>query len=381
MIANAAYIAGSDGNDTISGTSGSDAEIRAGLGNDTLNGLAGSDTYVYRLGDGNDVITEITSGTDVDTLAFADLNLADIRFERPSGNASDVVIRILHNGETLTLKNQFNQAGGVERISFADGTVLGGNDWSLDAYLQSEVVIPGTSGNDTLAGTSGNDVFVGGLGDDRFNSGAGSDTYIYAAGDGNDYIDDESGSTTDVDVLKLTDLNVGDVTFSRSGSHVKFTVNSTGHVITLDEQLYSATANWGIEQVQFADGTAWDRDQIRDAAWIRGTSGNDTLSGTSGNDTFFGDAGTDAISTGAGNDIIVFKPNFGMDTITDFQVGAGSADVLEFDSSLFADFEAVLAAAAQVGNDTVITYDADNAVTLKNVGLAILHEDDVRFLA
>ncbi|WP_349963373.1 calcium-binding protein [Rhizobium sp. ZPR3] len=508
MIANVAYIAGSDGNDTITGTAGSDSQIRAGLGNDALNGLAGSDTYVYRLGDGNDVITEVTSGTDVDTLAFADLNLADIRFERPSGNTSDVVIRVLQNGETITLKNQFNQAGGIERITFADGTVLGGNDWSLDTYLQGKVVIYGTSGNDILAGTNGNDVFIGGLGDDRFNSGAGSDTYIYASGDGSDYIDDESGSTTDIDIVKLTDLNVGDVTFSRSGTHVKITVNSTGHVITLDEQLYSATANWGVEQIEFANGTTWNRDQIKDAAWIRGTSGNDTLSGTSGNDTFagglgddrfnsgagsdtyiyasgdgsdyiddesgsttdvdvvrftdlnvgdltfsrsgvhatikvnstghvitldeqfysatanwgieqiqfadgtvwdraqiqaaawirgttgndtlggtgandtlFGDAGNDTITTGAGNDIIVFKPNFGIDTITDFQAGAGSVDVLEFDNSLFADFEDVLAAAAQVGNDTVITHDAGNTITLKNVALANLHQDDVRFIA
>lgn len=55
--------------------------------------------------------------------------------------------------------------------------------------------------------------------------------------------------------------------------------------------------------------------------------------------------------------------------------------MLEFDSNLFADFESVLAAAAQVGSDTVITYDADNAVTLKNVAVTSLHEDDVRFLA
>ncbi|WP_281405094.1 calcium-binding protein, partial [Rhizobium sp. FKY42] len=138
---------------------------------------------------------------------------------------------------------------------------------------------------------------------------------------------------------------------------------------------------WGIEQIQFADGTVWDRNQIKDAAWIRGTAADDTLSGTSGNDTLFGDAGNDTITTGGGNDIIVFKPNFGVDTITDFQAGAGSVDVLEFDNSLFADFEDVLAAAAQVGNDTLITHDAGNSITLKNVALANLHQDDFRFVA
>ncbi|GMB79362.1 hypothetical protein NN6n1_01440 [Shinella zoogloeoides] len=162
---------------------------------------------------------------------------------------------------------------------------------------------------------------------------------------------------------------------------MKILVNSTDHVITLDEQLYSDTANWGIDKIEFVDGTNWNRGQIKDAAWIRGTAGNDTLTGTSGNDTLFGGAGNDTITTGAGNDIIVFKPNFGMDTITDFKAGPGVGDVLAFDSSLFADFEAVLAAASQIGNDTVITYDAANPITLKNVTRSHLHEDDVRFLA
>lgn len=216
-----------------------------------------------------------------------------------------------------------------------------------------------------------------------FESGAGSDTYIYASGDGSDYINDESGSTSDVDVLKLTDLNVGDLTFSRVGSHAKITVNSTGHVITLDEQFYSNTENWGVEKIEFADGTVWDRAQIKEASIsrINGTTGNDTLSGTSLNDVFDGGLGNDTITTGDGSDIIVFKPNFGLDTVTDFQAGAGSADVLEIDTSVFADFEAVLAAAAQVGDDTVITYDASNTVTLKNVALTSLHDDDVRFVA
>lgn len=48
---------------------------------------------------------------------------------------------------------------------------------------------------------------------------------------------------------------------------------------------------------------------------------------------------------------------------------------------MFADFEAVLAAASQVGSDTVIAFDAANTVTLKNVILANLNADDVRFVA
>ncbi|MDQ4409042.1 MULTISPECIES: hypothetical protein [unclassified Rhizobium] len=77
----------------------------------------------------------------------------------------------------------------------------------------------------------------------------------------------------------------------------------------------------------------------------------------------------------------MFKPEFGWDTIGDFVAGAGTDDVLEFHGGVLADFEAVLAAASQVGNDTIINIDGTNGITLANVNLADLHRDDVRFVA
>ncbi|MGR9145680.1 calcium-binding protein (plasmid) [Rhizobium leguminosarum] len=525
MLTHIAYIGGTVGNDTISGTSGAD-DVRAGRGNDTLAGGAGNDTYVYLNGDGNDIIDEQTSGTDSDILKLNDYLRSEIRFERISSAVNDVAIRVLATGETITLKNQFNLAGGVESIIFKDGEVLGGasgildtalkglvaiygtsgndvlggtpdgdtfiggtgddrfnsgagsdvyvyakgngNDyiddesgstidvdvlrltdlnasdvmlsrvgahsvltvietghtitfdeqfysttanWGLDriqfadgtvwdrAQIQAASWIRGTAGNDTLTGTTGNDTFTGGNGDDRFNSGAGSDTYLYAKGNGNDYIDEESGSTTDVDILRLTDLNASDVMLSRVGAHSVLTVIETGHTITLDEQFYSTTANWGMDRIEFADGTAWDRAQIQAASWIRGAASNDTLTGTSGNDTLTGGAGSDVLNGGAGNDTIygdagndnltggtgddlfVFKADFGNDIVTDFTIGAGSVDVLDIGTDVFADFASVLAAASQVGADTVITHDANTSITLKNVALTSLHQDDFRFTA
>ena len=114
---------------------------------------------------------------------------------------------------------------------------------------------------------------------------------------------------------------------------------------------------------------------------IDGEDGNDIIRAWDGNDRVSGGLGNDTITTGAGNDTIIFRPGFGLDTITDFQAGAGSVDVLELANSLFTDFEDVLASAAQVGSDTVITYDADNSITLKNVAMTSLHQDDFRFVA
>lgn len=44
-------------------------------------------------------------------------------------------------------------------------------------------------------------------------------------------------------------------------------------------------------------------------------------------------------------------------------------------------FEAVLTAASQVGADTVLTHDANNTITLKNVAMADLHAEGFRFVA
>jgi hypothetical protein len=61
-------------------------------------------------------------------------------------------------------------------------------------------------------------------------------------------------------------------------------------------------------------------------------------------------------------------PNFGKDTITDFH-----------DHTTFSSFAAVLAHAAQVGNDVTITASAADVLTLKNVKLTGLQSGDFQY--
>jgi Ca2+-binding RTX toxin-like protein len=103
-----------------------------------------------------------------------------------------------------------------------------------------------------------------------------------------------------------------------------------------------------------------------------GGADNDVLTGGHGNDTLNGGAGDDALAGGTGADLLVFNVDFGADTVTGFD----SSDRLQFDDELFATPEAVLAAAAQVGNNTVITSGA-NSVTLLGVALASLQANDI----
>jgi len=86
-----------------------------------------------------------------------------------------------------------------------------------------------------------------------------------------------------------------------------------------------------------------------------------------------GGVGNDTLAGGAGNDTFVFHAGFGQDVITDFTIGS---DVIELDDGMFADFAAVQAAATGSGNNTIIALDASNTITLQNVALANLHQND-----
>jgi len=379
---------GGSGDDTLNDTTGNDV-FTGGLGNDTFRSGAGSDSYFYASADGSDLLDDQSASlTDVDILTLSDLNPADVMLTKVGAH---VYIDIIATGYRITLEDQLWSATdkwGIEEVHFANQTV-----WDR-AYLAANAAIRGTSGNDTLTGTAGADLIVAGLGNDTINSAGGADTIIYASGDGNDYINDDSGSTSNVDVLKFTDLNASDITLTKSGLHVVVTVTATGHQITLDEQYKNTTENWGIDQFTFANGTTWNRDQIMQNAWWNGTTGNDTMSGWAlsdqinggaGNDTINGNAGIDTIIGGSGNDTLtggtgndkfVFQTGFGVDTINDFTVGSGSDDVIEFQNGIFANFAAVQSASQQVGSDVQITVDASNSILLKNVTLGNLHQDD-----
>ncbi len=95
--------------------------------------------------------------------------------------------------------------------------------------------------------------------------------------------------------------------------------------------------------------------------------GDDLLEGGTGNDTLTG---------GAGDDTFVFATGDGADIVTDFELAGG--DVLDLRRltgvSSFAD---AMAAAAQVGDDTVFDFGDGDQVTLLGVDMTQLDDTDI----
>jgi hypothetical protein len=82
-------------------------------------------------------------------------------------------------------------------------------------------------------------------------------------------------------------------------------------------------------------------------------------------------------ATNSSGDTFVFAPNFGNATITNFHP---DTDTIGIDHTVFADFHALLAAAHDdaTGN-AVITADAHDSITIKNVTVSQLHQSDFHF--
>ncbi|HJQ56168.1 MAG TPA: hypothetical protein VJ890_04640 [Vineibacter sp.] len=265
-------------------------------------------------------------------------------FEAPADAGGDNVYNIvIHATDEVS---ETTQAVAISVTNVVGQTVVSGNN------SQSLV---GTGEEDNLSSGGGNDSLDGGGGNDALSAGNGNDNLF--GGDGNDALDGGGGDDL------LDGGNGNDTLLAGNGND-------------------SLSGGEGNDALDGGGGN--------DA--LSAGNGNDTLSGGNGNDSLDGGADNDALSGGGGNDILVggmgndqltggnlddtfvFGPSFGHDVVTDF-----SNDRIMIDQTLFANFAAAMSHAEQVGADTIITYDADNSITLQGVTASNLQSSDFLF--
>ena len=194
----------------------------------------------------------------------------------------------------------------------------GGNDTLYGNYGNDTLY--GDAGDDTLYGYDGDDVLDGGAGNDNLYGEYGNDTYRFGFGDGNDYIEDNSG----VNVIELKeDVSHSDVTFERVGNdfQVRLSDGSTLRVYRGGDGDYPS---YHMTTIRFANGVDADidvttllsnttvqgsaeNDVLRgnpETDVMHGNGGNDTLYGNNGDDTLYGDGGDDTLYGNDGDDIL-----------------------------------------------------------------------------
>lgn len=251
--------------------------------------------------------------------------------------------------------------------------------------------VNGGKGNDTIDGAGGNDVLVGDVGDDTLLGGAGNDILTggvgkdtVMGGDGNDRLlvggSDDTFDTLNGGAGVDTIAVQGNSSLSISGFNALAQsievwegngkgVSGTSTAEIFDFSGLTSITGSGMGTVDAGAGN--DR--------IVGSKFADDLRGGADNDVINGGLGNDLLAGGNGADTFVFDKGFGKDKITDFSAGTSSShDFIDMDRTVFADFNAVKAAMAQVGADVVITAGADT-VTITGVTVANLVAVDFLF--
>ncbi|PCK07317.1 MAG: hypothetical protein COA42_14940 [Alteromonadaceae bacterium] len=290
-------------NDQLVGHAGNDL-LDGGTGDDELHGGPGDDIYYYRMGDGNDRITNYDDSRPYsesqDVILFGP-NIEPHHIDiHQDGN--DLIFTIKPTAETITVRlhffpfegNYWSQLPGIE---YANGFTFSAkniraqlltgddNDNIIDGYPLDDV-IQGRGGNDELNGFGGTDFLFGGDGDDDLDGGegndrlsgdAGNDTlrgwlgndiYFYNLGDGFDTInnyEDDIESINRNDRIDLGDgITTGDVVLTRDRSDLVLTFPATGetltvafHFLLIDGGYYQA-----IPEIRFRDGTRWSIEDI-----------------------------------------------------------------------------------------------------------------------
>ena len=325
-------------NDTIIGSDANEI-LDSGIGNDTINGNGGSDTI--EAGSGNDtVIAGLSDGDDVLT----------------GGSGFDIL--------------DFSAVQGVVQINQLGGVITGsaGNDTLLDVFEQIigsnfDDVLSGGNGGDVLDGGGGNDQFFANGGDDLVRGGEDNDTIFHSTNDGNDRLEGGAG----FDVLNYSSLQ-GVVQVNQLDGTTTGTANND---ILLDVFEAVIGSNFG-DVLSGGNGINV----------LNGGGGDDQLFANGGNDQTSGGAGNDTITLGLGDDRHDYRNGEDVDTITDFNAGAGSEDaiILTFHSAATSFVQMQMAGMfSQQGLNTQIDLGSGDMIILNNINVGDLHQDDFVF--
>ncbi|QCD51753.1 calcium-binding protein [Campylobacter sp. RM16192] len=218
---------------------------------------------------------------------------------------------------------------------------LSSDDSRLSILVQSQY-IKGTDNNDTLQGDKGNDILEGGAGNDNLDGGAGNDIYLFGRGDGQDTIYNNDNSKDRMDVIRFKEgVSKNDLTITRdSNNSLVIRIKETQDTVTVSSMFYNEDNSYGINKIEFYDGTSLNLEDIKlkllngqDSAnnTIVGFSTDDTIYGgklhdyiygQGGKDTLYGNEGDDRLEGQAGNDTLY--GNEGKDTL----IGGDNDDTL-----------------------------------------------------
>jgi 2',3'-cyclic-nucleotide 2'-phosphodiesterase (5'-nucleotidase family) len=288
-------------------------------------------------------------------------------------------------GEQDALADYMLQFHGTQETAYDQADTAPGQDTRIqnlnfrDEDVFASAPIVGTDGKEGLIGGIGDDTLDGSVGKHKMTGGEGDDTYVVGNkgskvielfGEGDDTVEASVGFVLPkfVDNLILT----GNADINGKGNTGDNTITGNDG----DNRLFGGAG----DDTMFGNAGDDNLDGGRGSDALDGGGDNDWLKGGADDDVLEGGAGDDILSGGSGNDTFIFKSGFGDDEIRDFRgLNLNGGDVIQFDSSIFADFNAVQAAIVDNGNTLTIQAGSDS-ILLKVKDVADLHINDFTFV-
>lgn len=290
------------------------------------------------------------------------------------GDISPEVIAFIPAEDSTTGKPQiavsYEVSGTTTLFDLAFGETLTGTDAgeTLLGTDGDDVVfaaggdddVRGRDGDDVLFGDAGNDILRGNAGNDEIWGGTGENQLF--GGSGNDSL----GGNSDAD-----DLWAGAGNDSVQGGAGNDRLGGDGGDDTLwagdgDDLIYAGNGD------DILGGGAGS-----DEHW--GGAGDDTVYAGEGDDIIFGDLGNDETWGGGGNDLFIFT--FGHDVVGGFEA-LNDAEKIDLSASAqITDFDDLQNGGhmSQVGNNVLIDDLVGNTITILDVALGDLDQNDFAF--
>ncbi len=114
-----------------------------------------------------------------------------------------------------------------------------------------------------------------------------------------------------------------------------------------------------------------------DGAYLNGKFGYDTLNGGNGDDFLVGGTRKDTLTGGLGSDTFLFRMGDDLDTITDFEFGAGGDTLIFAANPSVAEFSDLTL--RQSGNDVKIRYGSNSTVIIKDHLVSEIDANNIQF--
>ena len=304
---------------------------------DYAQGNGGGDTFVYNAGYGQLEVNEADYGGSPNNALTLGAGITAAQVAVIGDSSGNVTLTDGTLGDQVRLDSELNgQYYGVQSVQFADGTT-----WTK-AQLTT-LAATGTSGSDRLYGSNGADTFDGrgapAGGQDYEQGNGGGDTFVFNAGYGQLEVSEADYGGSPNNVLKLgTGIAAAQVAVTGDSSgNVYLTDGTAGDQVKLDSELNGQY--YGVQSVQFADGTTWTKAQLTGLA-TTGTTGADKLYGSNGADVFDGrgaPAGSQDYEQGnGGGDTFVFNAGYGQLEVSEADYGGSPNNVLKLGTGITA---------------------------------------------